>query len=101
MGVRDPLEELHDTRLYKRLAELSAELSEKIDVFVSQIAPILGTTIQYFPYYTRHDANHGFHVIQRIEQVVSRECFSPGAACSFGATELFLLIAAAYSHDLG
>ena len=101
MQIRDPLEELHDTRLYKRLAELSPEFAERIDVFVSKIAPILATTIRYFPYYTRHDANHGFQVTVRIEQAVSGESFSPESACSFGATELFLLIAAAYSHDLG
>lgn len=101
MQIRNPLEELHDTQLYKRLAELSAEFAERIDVFVSKIAPILATTIRHFPYYTRHDANHGFQVAERIEHIVSRESFSPEAASSFNATELFLLIAAAYSHDLG
>lgn len=101
MRVRDPLEELHETRPYKTLVGLSVELAEKIEVFVSKIAPILATTIRYFPYYTRHDANHGFRVLRRIEKVVTPDCFGAGAVCSFGATELFLLIAAAYSHDLG
>src|SRR6202795_4785402 len=101
MQIRDPLEELHDTQLYKRLAELSPEFAERIDVFVSKIAPILATTLRYFPYYTRHDANQGFQVTERIKHVFSRESFNPEAMCSFSAAELFLLIAAAYSHDLG
>jgi hypothetical protein len=101
MRVREPLEELHDTQLYKTLAAVSAEFAERIDVFVSKIVPILATTIQHFPYYTRHDANHGFRVLRRIEQLIVPTSFSAGNPYSFGATELFLLIAAAYSHDLG
>lgn len=101
MRVRDPKEELLDTQLYKALSNLSGELAEKIEVFVSKIAPVLATTIQHFPYYTRHDANHGFRILRRIEKVVVPNCFRAGAVCAFSATELFLLIAAAYSHDLG
>jgi hypothetical protein len=97
----DPLEELHGTQLYRTLANLSADSAERIDAFVSKIAPLLGTTIRHFPYYTRHDANHGFHVIRRIEQVVESDCFRAGAPGAFRATELLLLIDAAYSHDLG
>ena len=64
MLVRDPQEELHDTKLYKTLANISPEFAGRIDVFVSKIAPILATTIRHFPYYTRHDAHHGFRVLR-------------------------------------
>src|ERR1035441_5846364 len=101
MRVRDPQEELKDTQLYKTLANVSTEFAENIETFVSKIAPILATTVRHFPYYTRHDAHHGFRVLRRMEQLIVPECFSAGTECSLGATELFLLIAAAYSHDLG
>jgi hypothetical protein len=101
MPIRDPKEELHDTLLYKTLANLSSDLASRIDAFITKIAPILATTIQHFPYYTRHDAHHGYRVIKRIEQILTRDCFEPGSVKSLTATELFLLIASAYSHDLG
>src|SRR5271169_4483695 len=101
MPVKDPKDELHETCLYKTLASLSPDFAGRIDVFVGKIAPILATTIQHFPYYTRHDAHHGYRVLRRIEQVVTPDCFESGASCSLTATELFLLIASAYSHDLG
>ena len=101
MPVRDPIVELHDTRLYKRLNELSEDYAQRITIFLSEIAPLLDTTARFFPYYTRHDANHGYQVIRRIEQIVIPECFNPKKSCALGATEIFLLIASAYAHDLG
>ena len=101
MPVRDPVVELHDTRLYKRLSELSQDYARRITVFLSEIAPLLDTTAQHFPYYTRHDANHGYQVIRRIEQILVPACFKPKKSCALGATEIFLLIASAYAHDLG
>jgi len=101
MPVRDPIVELHDTRLYMRLKELSEDYAQRITTFLSEIAPLLETTARFFPYYTRHDANHGYQVIRRIEQILTPGCFNPQKRCALGATELFLLIASAYAHDLG
>jgi hypothetical protein len=101
MPVRDPIVELHDTRLYKRLNELSEDYAQRITVFLSEIAPLLDTTARHFPYYTRHDANHGYQVIRRIEQILTPACLKPKKSCALGATEIFLLIASAYAHDLG
>jgi len=80
MPVRDPIVELHDTRLYKRLNELSEDYAQRITIFLSEIAPLLDTTARFFPYYTRHDANHGYQVIRRIEQIVIPECFFRGGS---------------------
>jgi hypothetical protein len=101
MLVKPPLDELRETTLYARLSGLSAELVERIEVFLSKISPILASTVRFFPYYTRHDAHHGFRVIRRIAQILKPDCFKPGTECSLGATEIFLLIASAYAHDLG
>lgn len=101
MMVRDPIVELHETRLYKRLCELSDDYAQRITVFMSEIAPLLETTARFFPYYTRHDANHGYRVIRRIEQVLLPDCLKQKKSCALGATEIFLLIVSAYAHDLG
>ena len=60
MTVGDPIAELHSTRLYIYLVSQSPEYSKRLTTFVAAIAPILATTCQYFPYYTRQDAHHGF-----------------------------------------
>jgi hypothetical protein len=101
MRTMDPIEELRQTPLYQLLNKLSTEFAERTEVFVSKIAPILASTVRFFPYYTRHDANHGYQVVRRIGQIIKPECLKPGNACSLGGTEMFLLIASAYAHDLG
>jgi len=101
MLVKDPIEELHESRLFKRLRELSADYAQRITRFVSEIAPVLATTSKFFPYYTRHDANHGYRVVRRIAQVLKPNCFKSTSGDALSATEIFLLIASAYAHDLG
>lgn len=101
MQVGDPIVELHGTRLYKRLSELSDDHAQRITAFLREIAPLLASTSRFFPYYTRHDAHHGHRVIRRIEQILLPNCLKPRKNCTLGATEIFLLIAASYAHDLG
>ena len=101
MRVKDPIEELHESQLFKRLKELSDDYAERITKFVSEITPVLATTSRFFPYYTRHDANHGYRVVRRIAQVLKPSCFESASGDALTATELFLLIASAYAHDLG
>ena len=74
MQPRDPIVELHDTRLYSALASSDREYADRITRFVAEIAPILATTQRHFPYYTRHDAHHGFRVVRRMEQVLEPTC---------------------------
>jgi hypothetical protein len=99
--VGDPIAELHSTRLYLHLVAQSPEYATRITKFVAAIAPILATTCEYFPYYTRHDAHHGFRVTLRLAQVVCEQCFDFNDRQSLRPAEIFLLIAAAYAHDLG
>lgn len=101
MQVRDPIVELQETGLFKALDVADKEYAERISLFVKGVAPILDSTKDHFPYYTRHDAHHGFRVTRRIEQVIKHACLEPGTPECLGPAEIFLLIAAAYAHDLG
>jgi hypothetical protein len=96
-----PVEELRKTKLFLALSKADSAYSHRIEKFVTGVAPILATTVQHFPYYTRHDAHHGYNVTKRIEHVIKAECFDECTAASLSAVEIFLLIAAAYAHDLG
>ncbi len=101
MIIRNPLEELKDTKLYQYLSEIDSEYSGRIIPFVEDVSPILSTIVNYFPHYTRHDAHHGYRVTQRIHQILFPNCIisvNPGALCP---VEVFLLIASAYAHDIG
>jgi hypothetical protein len=101
MQIRDPIVELHETQLYRTLAGCDPEYAQRITQFVSVVAPIMATTERHFPYFTRHDAHHGFRVVRRMEQVIKKSCLEAGGENTLAAVEIFLLIAAAYAHDLG
>lgn len=101
MQIRDPLIELRETSLYGALKAQDEDYAARIEQFVAGIAPIMATTVQHFPFYTRHDAHHGFRVVRRMAQVLQPACLEPGHVESLSPAELFLLIAAAYAHDLG
>jgi len=101
MQIRDAVEELHDTLLYKALARIDADYAERASIFVRGVTPLLATIKSHFPYFTRHDAHHGFEVVRRMSECLRPGAFELGQRESLGAPELFLLIAAAYAHDLG
>lgn len=101
MGIKEPIDELRETHLFLALRAADPELADRSEQFVAGIAPVLATTVRHFPYYTRHDAHHGYNVVRRIEQVIKADCLLPGRPISFTSAEIFLLIAAAYAHDLG
>lgn len=101
MDVRDPVDELESTPVFACLLRLSPDYAERARRFVRGVAPILASTQRHFPYYTRHDAHHGFQVLRRLEDVMVAGCLEADASQSLGGAELFLLIAAAYAHDLG
>lgn len=101
MQIRDPITELHDTKLYGHLLSLDQEYADRITTFVREVAPLIATIKNYFPYYTRHDAHHGYQVVSRMAHCLLPSCFDPTQPEAFTAQEIFLLIAAAYAHDLG
>jgi Histidine kinase-, DNA gyrase B-, and HSP90-like ATPase len=99
--MKDPVVELRETDLYSSLLRDSPDFSTRIERLVVGLSPLLASTVRHFPYYTRHDAHHGYNVVRRIEQIVKPECFVTGGPASLAPSERFLLIAAAYAHDLG
>lgn len=101
MPVKDSVTELHTTELYKYLDTLNPEYAERITTFVREITPLMASIKDFFPYYTRHDAHHGFQVVQRISQCLLPACSEKNNPAALTAQETFLLIAAAYAHDLG
>jgi hypothetical protein len=101
MQIRDPIEELKTTKLFLHLDLQSPEYAEKLVTFVSAISPSLRSISTYFPYYTRHDPHHGFRVTRRMDQIIFNDCLDTKNPKNLRAEELFLLIAAAYAHDLG
>lgn len=99
--MKEPVAELRETALYSSLLRDSPDFAARIERLVLGLSPILASTVRHFPYYTRHDAHHGYNVVCRIEQTTRPECFGTEGPASLGPTERFLLITAAYAHDLG
>ncbi|HEV8503962.1 MAG TPA: ATP-binding protein [Chitinophagaceae bacterium] len=100
MQVRNPVDELKDTRIWQYLNGIDPHYAKIASKFVETLAPILDTIKEIFPLFTRHDAHHSFRILLRIQQIVYKECFE-STALSFSADESLLLICAAYGHDLG
>lgn len=97
------IENLKSTKIWKRLNDLDSGYANKSVTFLQQIIPLLDSVIDYFPFYTRHDAIHGFNVLKRMAEIVKPACIEGGDKndLSFSRSELFLLICSAYAHDLG
>ena len=101
MDVDGPVEKLKETKLWNYLKSIDEDYSKRAVQFVENISPILNTIKIYFPYYTRHDAHHGYRVILRMEQIINPECIEANSPICFSRKETFLLICSAYAHDLG
>jgi Histidine kinase-, DNA gyrase B-, and HSP90-like ATPase len=56
----------------------------------------LNTIGHTFPHYSLHDSTHSETILQRISNVLGTE-----AICHLSATDLWLLLEAAYLHDIG
>ncbi len=101
MSIGNPISELKQTELWNYLYRIDPVYAERAETFVDRIAPVLATIVDYFPYYTRHDAHHGYQVAKRIGQILDPQCLVPESPLALSAQEAYLLIAAAYAHNLG
>jgi hypothetical protein len=97
----DPIGTLQETRLWTYLAEIDQPLAHDAMELVSKVAPLLDTVQEHFPYFTRHDVLHSSEVANKIASVVNPYCLEAGSPVALSGTEAFLLLAAAYTHDLG
>lgn len=60
------------------------------------VADALQTVVRTFPHYSRHDASHSNTILERIGRVLG-----PKRIEMLSATDIWLLLEAAYQHDIG
>lgn len=60
------------------------------------ISEKLGSVYRVFPYFSRHDVSHSRTIITNIELFLGEE-----RICALSATDTFMLIICAYTHDYG
>jgi len=77
----------------KNVRRLSAQLAQLVDHVTKQY---LRYSSNRWPEFTFHNEGHSNRVGEYIEQLVLLPCFKP-----VNGTELFLLLAGAWTHDLG
>lgn len=99
--VGNPIDELRDTILWKRLNQLNATKAEEVCQFVRYIDPVLNKVKNHFPLYTRHDSHHGYEVVERMVDVCMPELFNDDSSWNFSDDEIMTLIIVAYAHDVG
>ncbi|MHB1652685.1 MAG: HD domain-containing protein [Desulfitobacteriaceae bacterium] len=95
------IQKIMESGMFKYLSDINSDYAERIITFINEIAPILDSINEYFPYYTRHDVVHGNSVLARMEDIIHNECLDKTSKLAFSASEVFLLICSAFSHDLG
>jgi len=101
MEIMMPEQELKKTKAWQYLNSIRLGYGTIAVHFVNTIAPLLASIKDIFPFYTRHDAHHGFRVLIRMEEILNKDCFESASLIHFSADEVLLLICAAYAHDLG
>lgn len=101
MSEFNHIDDLKSLELYKYLAKIDTGYAKNIESFVSVIAPVLNSIKTHFPFYTRHDARHGYEVVKRMAQIIQPECLKKNHPLALLPIEVFLLIASAYAHDVG
>jgi hypothetical protein len=60
------------------------------------VAEALQTVVRYFPHYSRHDASHSNTILVQVARILG-----PQRIERLSATDLWLLLEAAYQHDIG
>jgi hypothetical protein len=99
--LTDPISELKKTVLWQYLAKLDTQYAENVVLFVNSVSKLLESIKIYFPFYTRHDANHSYNVVRRMNEILYPSCTEEGNMIALGRVEIFLLLCSAYGHDLG
>jgi hypothetical protein len=97
----DHIQNLKTLKIWKYLNEIDSQYATKSVNFLEKIYPLLETIQEYFPYYTRHDAIHGYNVLKKIEEIINPPCLEKDSPYGLVREEVFLLICGAYAHDLG
>lgn len=101
MDLPNLIESLKKTRAWEKLSQSDSALASKAITFVSAVAPILDTIVDYFPNYTNHDGTHSLKIVERYGDILKDECFQDDNSYTLTSTEIYLLICSAFAHDLG
>jgi len=72
------------------------KLSAALSLILEQVKPILARIPIVFPEYTPHDISHSENIMENISKFIPKPVLN-----KLNSMELFLLIAAAYLHDIG
>ncbi|WP_083378095.1 ATP-binding protein [Acidaminococcus timonensis] len=81
---------------FRDRGEIYRELYNNWLVEKRDIANVLKNIVLCFPHYSLHDASHSDTVLMRMEQLLGEKRIA-----QIGATETWLLLMSAYTHDLG
>jgi hypothetical protein len=101
MSKFNHIKDLKSLKLYKYLKKIDSNYAESIVSFVSVTEPVLDSIKDHFPFYTRHDARHGYEVAKRMAEILKEDCLKQNSENALLPIEVFLLIASAYAHDIG
>lgn len=83
--IEEIFKENADDQLFGKWTQLKAHFTKE-----------LTAVSQQFPHYTKHDASHSEAILADIAKIVAPEYLE-----QFTTSDLFLLLAAAYGHDIG
>ncbi len=85
MTIEEIFKENADGQLFGKWTQLKAHFTEELTAVPQQ-----------FPHYSKHDASHSEAILAAIAKIVA-----PKYLKKFTSSDLFLLLAAAYGHDIG
>lgn len=88
---------------FEQALRKKCELNPDLSLLLSQweydrrlVSDALQTVLRYFPHYSRHDASHSNTILVQIARMLG-----PTRIDALSATDIWLLLEAAYQHDIG
>lgn len=90
-----------DCALVKFLKKGGGEYSGKLKELIDEVKSLLNATGHTFPHYTSHTAEHSEGIVVRLSQILFKGAAKACAAKELNALEAYILIVAAFLHDIG
>lgn len=90
------------TALALYLMDKNPQYYGKLGELRSCVEDWLGYVVQVFPHYTNHTVKHSDEIIRQLSKVLFRDEENPSSiTLALSATEVYILMASAYLHDIG
>lgn len=94
--------EWKQTALVRYLKGKNSEYFGKIGELRANVEDWLSYVSQMFPHYTRHTVKHSDEIVCQLSKLLFRDEENPRShTVPFSATEVYILLAASYLHDIG